>query len=87
MLVPIRNNFAKLLEERSRREGRFIPLAEVANEAKVARKTLYKWERNEVEEFSGDVVEKLVNYFGVEISDLLEVVPSNPATNKKASRK
>ncbi len=75
MAVPIKNNFAKLLEEKSHREGRFIPLSEVANAAKIARKTLYKWERNEVEEFSSDVVEKLLKYFGVEISDLLEVAP------------
>jgi predicted transcriptional regulator len=75
MSVPIKNNFAKLLQEKSQREGRFIPLAEVANAAKIARKTLYKWERNEVEEFNSEVVEKLLVYFGIELQDLLEVVP------------
>ena len=83
MTVPIRNNFAKLLEEKSRRENRFIPLSEVANAARVARKTLYKWERNEVEEFNGDVAEKLLHYFGVGLSDLLEVVPAEHAKKKK----
>ena len=87
MTVPIRNNFAKLLEEKSRREGRFIPLSEVANAAKVARKTLYKWERNEIEEFNGDVVEKLVKYFKVEIQELLEVVPAEQFTKQKSARK
>ncbi len=81
MNVPIRNNFARLLEEKSRRENRFIPLSEVANTAKIARKTLYKWERNEVEEFNGDVVEKLLQYFGVPLGDLLEV-----EAKKKTSR-
>ena len=84
MNVPIRNNFARLLEEKSRKEGRFIPLSEVANAAKIARKTLYKWERNEVEEFNGDVVEKLLKYFGVEISDLLVLVPPE---KQKTARK
>jgi len=83
MTVPIRNNFAKLLEEKSRRENRFIPLSEVANAARIARKTLYKWERNEVEEFNGDVAEKLLQYFGVGLSDLLEVVPTEHAKKKK----
>jgi predicted transcriptional regulator len=87
MKVPIKNNFARLLEEKSRREGRFIPLSEVANSAKIARKTLYKWEKNEVEEFNGDVVEKLLQYFGIELSDLLVVVPDDPQPKQKASRK
>ena len=82
MTVPIRNNFAKLLEEKSRRENRFIPLSEVANAAKIARKTLYKWEKNEVEEFNGDVAEKLLQYFAIGISDLLEVVPPDPKKKK-----
>ena len=86
MNVPIRNNFARLLEEKSRRENRFIPLSEVANTAKIARKTLYKWERNEVEEFNGDVVEKLLQYFGVPLGDLLEVEADTPAPKKKSSR-
>ena len=83
MTVPIRNNFAKLLEEKSRRENRFIPLSEVANAARIARKTLYKWERNEVEEFNGDVAEKLLQYFGVGLSHLLEVVSTEHAKKKK----
>ncbi len=87
MTVPIRNHFAKLLEEKSRRENRFIPLSEVANAAKIARKTLYKWEKNEVNEFNGDVVEKLMQYFGVELSDLLELVPADPQPKQKTARK
>ena len=83
MTMPIRNNFARLLEERSRKENRFLPLSEVANAAKIARKTLYKWERNEVEEFNGDVAEKLCKYFGVGLSDLLEIVPADPQPKKK----
>ncbi len=86
MNVPIRNNFARLLEEKSRRENRFIPLSEVANTAKIARKTLYKWERNEVEEFNGDVVEKLLQYFGVPLGDLLEVEADPKQPKKKTPR-
>jgi transcriptional regulator with XRE-family HTH domain len=73
MSVPTRNHFAKLLEEKSRREGRYITLSEVSRETGVYRKTLYQWDRNEVKQYDTSVIDKLAQYFGIkEIGDLLE---------------
>lgn len=83
MLVPISNHFAKLLAEKQDKENRFIPLAEVASGAKVSRKTLYKWEKNIVDRFDADTVERLCKYFGVGLSDLLELIPSDKPEPKK----
>lgn len=82
MFVPISNHFAKLLAEKQEKENRFIPLAEVASNTKVSRKTLYKWEKNIVDRFDAEVVEKLCNYFGVDLSGLLELVPPEPKKKK-----
>jgi putative transcriptional regulator len=83
MLVPISNRFAQLLEQKQKKEDRYISLAEVASDINVSRKTLYKWEKNTVDRFDRDVIEKLCKYFGVELSELLEYSPEE----KKASRK
>lgn len=82
MLVPIRNHFARLLEEKQRKESRYISLAEVANETGISRKTLYKWQNGEVEHFNNDVIDKLCDYFGIGIDDLLERVPADQAKKK-----
>jgi hypothetical protein len=73
MSVPTKNNFAKLLEEKSRKEGRFISLSEVSRVTGIYRKTLYQWDRNEVKQYDTTVIDKLAKYFGIkEIGDLLE---------------
>ena len=85
MLVPISNHFAKLLAEKQKKEDRYIPLAEVASSTNLSRKTLYKWEKNIVDRFDSEVIDKLCNYFGVSLSDLLEHVPleQKPPKTKK----
>jgi putative transcriptional regulator len=87
MLVPISNRFAKLLAEKQEKENRFIPLAEVASDTKVSRKTLYKWEKNIVDRFDREVIEKLCKYFGVDLSDLLEYTPDDTQPKQKTARK
>jgi putative transcriptional regulator len=79
MNVPISNRFAKLLEEKQDTENRFIPLAEVAKSTGISRKTLYQWEKNIVTRFDTEVVEKLCQYFGVSLSELLDHVPTPQA--------
>ncbi|HSG42938.1 MAG TPA: helix-turn-helix transcriptional regulator [Anaerolineales bacterium] len=69
------NNFAKLLEEKEKQEGRFITLTEVANETKIMRRTLYKWANNDVKLYDPNVVDTLCKYFGVEMTDLIEHTP------------
>lgn len=82
MLVPTKNHFSKLLEEKQRKENRYISLAEVSQTTGIARKTLYKWERNAIDRFDADVIDKLCNYFGVNLDELLERVPADQAKKK-----
>lgn len=82
MGVPIRNNFARLLEEKQRRENRYISLAEVAKATEISRKTLYKWQNGEVEHYNNDVIDALCEYFGVGIDELLERTPADQAKKK-----
>lgn len=65
------NNFARLLEEKQTKEGRFITLSEVSRETGVMRPTLYRWSRNEVTRFDEKVIDALTKYFGVSMSDLI----------------
>ena len=81
MNVPITNRFAKLLEEKQDAEKRFIPLAEVAQATGIHRKTLYQWEKNIVTRFDTEIVDKLCEYFGVTLPELLDHTP--PAKAKK----
>ena len=72
-------NFAKLLEEKEKQEKRYIPIAEVANETRVTRKTLYRWQNNTVSRFDTKVIDALCDYFGVEMNDLLLHTPKTKA--------
>lgn len=83
MLVPVKNNFARLLEEKQKKESRYISLAEVASATGVSRKTLYKWQSGEVEHFNNDVIDKLCDYFKVDLDELLERVPAEPPKKVK----
>ena len=76
------NNFAKLLEEKEKREGRYISLAEVARETSLTRKTLYNWQNNTVDRFDTNVIDTLCEYFGVDMGELLE----HTLEDKKTSR-
>jgi DNA-binding Xre family transcriptional regulator len=96
MSVPVNNNFGVLLAQKRKAEKRNIPLAEIADEIEVSRKTLYAWQNNTVDRFDANVIEKLCRYFGVELSELLELVPRifespelspTKINNKKPSRK
>jgi len=75
MNVPITNNFAVLLQKKQDKENRFIPLSEVANATGIHRKTLYQWEKNVVTRFDTDMVDKLCDYFGITLSELLDHTP------------
>jgi transcriptional regulator with XRE-family HTH domain len=84
MSVPTTNNFARLLDEKQRRENRYISLLEVSRETKIPRKTLYKWARNEVSQYDTSVIDKLAKYFELsEIGDLLEFSEKPESPKKK----
>jgi transcriptional regulator with XRE-family HTH domain len=81
MNVPIKNRFAQLLDEKQKSEDRFIPLAEVAGETRISRKTLYAWEKNIITRYDPKVIDALCEYFGVGLSELLDHIP--PPKKKK----
>jgi len=83
MNVPIRNRFAQLLEEKQNKENRFIPIAEVAQVTGIPRKTLYQWEKNTVTRFDTKIVDKLCEYFGITLTELLDHIPLPADTKKK----
>ena len=76
MSVPVNNKFGILLAEKRMKEKRNIPLTEVAKDTGIARRTLYAWQNNNIDRFDTDVIEKLCQYFGVKLSDLLEYIPA-----------
>ena len=83
MNVPINNKFGVLLAERRAGEKRNISLSEVAAKTNISRPTLVAWQNNTVTRFDLAVIEALCQYFGVNLSDLLEYVPPDPNTPKK----
>ena len=78
--MPIKNRFAELLDKKSRREGRYIPLAEVAIETGVTRRTLYKWQENSITQYDTKVIDALCVYFDVSFTELLEHSLPDPKT-------
>jgi putative transcriptional regulator len=70
--MPMSNNFAKLLEQKEKKEGRFITLAEVSKMTGVTRRTLYKWSNNKVTLYDPNVVDALCDFFGVTMGELIE---------------
>lgn len=91
MNVPINNKFGVLLAEKRAAAKRNISLSEVAEKTNISRPTLVAWANNTVTRFDLSVIEALCQYFGVNLSDLLEYTPpDNPQTKppkKKAARK
>jgi transcriptional regulator with XRE-family HTH domain len=83
--MPVRNRFAELLEEKQRREGRYISIAEVANATGVTRRTLYKWQENQITQLDTKVIDALCAYFNVSFTDLLE--HTLPDQNKQPTKK
>ena len=75
MDMPIDNKFGVLLAEKRAKEKRNISLLEVLKETGVSRPSLSAWANNTVTRFDLSVIEKLCQYFGVSLSDLLEYTP------------
>lgn len=63
------------------KEGRTIPLVEVAERAGVDRRALTRLEQGKTERFDGEILEKLCAFYGVGIGDILELVEDVPEKN------
>jgi putative transcriptional regulator len=66
-------------------EKRKISLTEVHEQTGISRPTLQAWENNTVTRFDLPVIEALCQYFGVNLSELLEYIPPQP--KQKTARK
>lgn len=58
------------------REGRRVPLSEVAERAGVNRQALTRLEAGETERFDGEILKKLCTFYGVGVGELLEFDPN-----------
>jgi DNA-binding Xre family transcriptional regulator len=58
------------------KEGRRVPLVEVAEKAGVERKALARLEKGETERFDGDFLARLCKFYDVGIGELLEYDPN-----------
>ena len=68
------------------KEGRRIPLVEVAERAGVNRKALTRLEEGKTERFDSDILEKLCAFYGVGIGSLLEYVGDTPQKNRRPAQ-
>jgi transcriptional regulator with XRE-family HTH domain len=84
--MPIKNRFAELLDKKSKQEGRYISLGEVARETGVTRKTLYKWQENSITQYDTKVIDALCAYFDVTFTELLEHSLPDPQPKTKTRR-
>lgn len=58
------------------KEGRRVPLTEVAERAGIDRKALTRLEAGDTERYDGDVLAKLCAFYGVGLEALLEYDPN-----------
>jgi transcriptional regulator with XRE-family HTH domain len=66
------------------REGRRVPLVEVAEKAGVERKALARLEAGDTERYDGDFIARLCTFYGVGVGDILEYDPNIQTTGHGA---
>ncbi len=71
----LRFRLKELLSEREFREGRVITMIEVAHETGIHRMTLSKLSNNRGYNPTADILDRLCNYFGCNIEQLVEHIP------------
>lgn len=71
MSTTLRNRFLELLLERERRENRRVTQKEISFATGISQQTMTAWVHNNVTKFEAGIVEKLCDYFGCEVGDLL----------------
>ncbi len=76
----VNNRFSLLLAEKRIQEKRTIPIAEIARDTGIARKTLLAWANNTVTRFDAPVIDAFCRYFGVKPGDLFEFIEDTPPT-------
>lgn len=69
--MALKFRIRELITQKSQREGRVITQKEVAQAAEIDPAVLSRYANGFTKSFQGDVVEKLMDYFGVELSELI----------------
>lgn len=69
----MKSNLVVLAAQKAQREGKRVSLIRIATETKISKYTIYALANNELAEYPKDVLEKLCNYFGCDIGDLLKL--------------
>ncbi|MBE2269002.1 MAG: helix-turn-helix transcriptional regulator [Anaerolinea sp.] len=80
MSTKLQNRLFELLSDKERREKRRITQSEVAEAVDVSLHTIIRWMRNDVTKFEAPIVERLCDYFGCEVGDLLYLVRDGSET-------
>lgn len=70
----MKSNLSILMGQKSQREGRRITLRTVADETKLTKHTVYKIADNSIKEYPKVAIERLCQYFGCELHELLTLV-------------
>jgi DNA-binding Xre family transcriptional regulator len=71
----LRFRLKELLSEKEFREGRVITMVEVASKTGIHRMTLSKLSNNRGYNPTADILDRLCNYFGCRIEQLVEHIP------------
>ena len=79
--MKIRSKAFQLRKQLELREGRRVPLVEVAESAGVERKALARLESGETVRFDGDFLARLCKFYGVGVGDILEYDPDGILTH------
>jgi DNA-binding Xre family transcriptional regulator len=73
MSGKLRNRLFLLISEKERQLGRRITHTEIAEETGVTIQLVGRWVKNDVTQYSGEIIEKLCDYFHCEVGDLLYI--------------
>lgn len=67
----MKHRLVKLMAERQDKSGERVTAMDVSRGAGITPQTLYKWLNDGIKRFDSETVEKLCDYFGCEVGDLL----------------
>jgi putative transcriptional regulator len=73
----VKSNLSILMGQKSQRDGRRVTLRTISDETGISRHTVYKIADNSIKEYPKMAIEKLCQYFGCELHELLTLVDSS----------
>lgn len=75
MATQVRNRFRILLAEKEVREGRSYTYEDIQEKTGLAPRTIANYATGKVQRFDASTLETLCDWFGCDLSDLLEYPP------------